>query len=202
MIDKSLRKATAKRCGDVIAIHMVGGSDCLWLNMYLDEATGQMTCDSDIGSYAYHWGRHTSKSQRWIDFCCEWLSNSEWLLRKCCGERHAEKEFDRDATIDNLRFRMMEGKEEDDDAEWEVERVLEAADGYDTYSEFAAALNVAAEMRRFDMPDEWWDCMVERYTPRQKRFAEICREVIVPVIRVMAEKEAQEDGQDRDVQHH
>lgn len=202
MIDKSLRKATAKRCGDVIAIHMVGGGDCLWMNMYLDEATGQMTCDSDIGSYAYHWGRHIDDRQSWLDFCCEWLSCEEWLLRKCCGERHAEKEFDRDATIGNLRIRMMEGKEEDDDAQWEVERVLEAADGYGTYSEFAAALNVAAEMRQFDMPDEWWECMVERYTPWQKRFAEICREVIVPAIRAMAEKEAREDGQNRDVQHH
>ena len=202
MIDKSLHKATAKRCGDVIAIHMVGGGDCLWLNMYLDEATGQMTCDSDIGSYAYHWGRHIDDRQSWLDFCCEWLSCEEWLLRKCCGERHAEKKFDRDATVGNLRLRMMEGKDEDEDAQWEVERVLEAADGYDTHSEFAAALNVAADIQRVDLPEEWWNCIVERYTPWQLRFAEICREVIVPAIRAMAEKEAQENGQDRDVQHH
>ena len=62
MIDKSLRRAAAERCGDLIVIRMTGGADCLWLNMYLDEATGQMTCDSDVGGYAYHWGRHTDKS--------------------------------------------------------------------------------------------------------------------------------------------
>lgn len=202
MIDKSLRKATAKRCGDVIAIHMVGGGDCLWLNMYLDEATGQMTCDSDIGSYAYHWGRHIDDRQSWLDFCCEWLSCEEWLLRKCCGERHAEIEFDRDATLENLRLLMMEGKEDDEDAQWYVEDTLEAAAGYDNSREFAAALNVAADIQRVDLPDEWWDCMVERYTPWQKRFAEICREVIVPAIRAMVEKEDVENGQDRNVQHH
>ena len=47
--------------------------------------------------------------------------------------------------------------------------------------------------------DEWWNCMVERYTPWQLRFAEICREVIVPAIRAMVEKEDVENGQDRDV---
>ena len=94
MIDKSLRKATAERYGDMIVVHMHGGGDCLWLNMYLDGATGQMTCDSDIGSYAYHWGRHIDKRKSWLDFCGEGLSFEEWLLRKCGGERKAESEFD------------------------------------------------------------------------------------------------------------
>lgn len=199
MIDKSLRKATAKRCGDVIAIHMVGGGDCLWLNMYLDEATGQMTCDSDIGSYAYHWGGLCVKDEPATDFWCRWLSCQEWLLRKCCGEQHAEMEFDCDATLENLRLLLMEGKEDDEDAQWYVEYTLEAAAGYDKRREFAAALNVAADIQRVDLPDEWWDCMVEHYTPWQKRFAEICREVIVPAIRAMVEKEDVENGQDRDV---
>lgn len=193
MIDKSLRKATAQRYENLIVVRMTGGGDCLWLNMYLDEATGQMTCDSDIGSYAYHWGRHTDERQNWVDFCCEWLSCEEWLLRKCCGERNAEKEFDCDATIGDLRLRLMEGKEEDEDAQWEVERLLEAAGDYDERREFATALNVAAEMRSFDLPDEWWNCLVERYTPWQKRFAEICREVIVPAIREMEEREEMEE---------
>ena len=87
----------------------------------------------------------------------------------------------------------MEGKEEDEDAQWEVERVLEAAGGYDDRREFAAALNVAAVMRSFDLPDEWWNCLVERYTPWQKRFAEICREVIVPAIREMEAMEEMEE---------
>ena len=98
MIDKSLRKATAERFGDLIVVRMIGGGDCLWLNMYLDGDTGQMTCDSDIGSYAYHWGRGTPLYGNWTEFCCNWLSNSEWLLRKCCGERNAKMGFDQDAT--------------------------------------------------------------------------------------------------------
>lgn len=194
MIDKSLRNATAERYGDLIVVRMTGGGDCLWLNMYLDGDAGQMTCDSDIGSYAYHWGRGTPLYGNWTEFCCNWLSNSEWLLRKCCGERNAEMGFDQDATLKELRLRMMEGKEDDENAQAYVEYVLEAAADYDTRREFAVALNVAADIQRVDLPEEWWDCIVERYTPWQLRFAEICREVIVPAIRKMDAKESGNDG--------
>lgn len=193
MIDKSLRKATAERYGNLIVVRMKGSEDCLWMNMYLDKATGQMTCDSDIGSYAYHWGRGTPLYGNWTEFCCNWLSNSEWLLRKCCGERNAEMGFDQDATLEELRLRMMEGKEDDENAQAYVEYVLDAAAGYDTRREFAVALNVAADIQRVDLPEEWWDCLVERYTPWQLRFAEICREVIVPAIRKMDMKEGGND---------
>lgn len=191
MIDKSLRKATAERYGDLIVIHMTGGGDCLWMNMYLDGDAGQMTCDSDIGSYAYQWGNNTEDD--WTDFWCKWLSNEKWLLRKCCGERNAEMDFDQDATLEELRLRMMEGKEDDENAQAYVEYVLEAAADYDTRREFAVALNVAADIQRVDLPEEWWDCLVERYTPCQLRFAEICREVIVPAIRKMDMKEGGND---------
>ena len=188
MIDKSLRKATAERYGDLIVVRMTGDGDCLWLNMYLDGDAGQMTCDSDIGSYAYHWGPEPN-SFDWTGFWCEWLANEEWLLRKCCGERNAEMGFDLDATLEELRLRMMEGKEDDENAQAYVEYVLEAAADYDTRREFAVALNVAADIQRVDLPEEWVDCIVERYTPWQLRFAEICREVIVPAIRKMDAKE-------------
>ena len=193
MIDKSLRKATAELYGDLIVVRMKGSEDCLWMNMYLDKATGQMTCDSDIGSYAYHWGRGTPLYGNWTEFCCNWLSNSEWLLRKCCGERNAEMGFDQDATLEGLRLRMMEGKEDDENAQAYVEYVLEAAADYDTRREFAVALNVAADIQRVDLPEEWWDCLVERYTPWQLRFAEICREVIVPAIRAMDKEKSDDD---------
>lgn len=192
MIDKSLRKAKAERHGNLIVVHVTGGEDCLWLNMYLDGDVGQMTCDSDIGSYAYHWGPEPN-SFDWTGFWCKWLANEEWLLRKCCGERKAEKQFDLDATLGELRLRMMEGKEDDENAQAYVEYVLEAAADYDTRREFAVALNVAADIQRVDLPEEWWDCIVERYTPYQLRFAEICREVIVPAIRKMDMKEGGND---------
>lgn len=192
MIDKSLRKAKAERHGNLIVVRMISGGDCLWLNMYLDGDAGQMTCDSDIGSYAYHWEPEPN-SFDWTDFWCNWLSNEEWLLRKCCGERKAEKQFDLDATLENLRSLMMEGLEDNEDAQWDVERVLEAADGYDTREGFVAALNVAAEKYDVVLPYEWWYCLVERYTQWQLRFAEICREVIVPAIRKMDMKEGGND---------
>ena len=101
--------------------------------------------------------------------------------------------FDQDATLEELRLRMMEGKEDDENAQAYVEYVLEAAANYDTRREFAVALNVAADIQRVDLPEEWWDCLVERYTPWQLRFAEICREVIVPAIREMNMKECEND---------
>lgn len=192
MTDESLRKAKAERHGNLIVVRMTGGEDCLWLNMYLDGDAGQMTCDSDIGSYAYHWGPEPN-SFDWTGFWCEWLANEEWLLRKCCGERNAEMGFDLDATLEALRLRMMEGKEDDENEQAYVEYVLEVVADYDTRREFAVALNVAADTQRVDLPEEWWDCIVERYTPWQLRFAEICREVIVPAIRKMDMKEGGND---------
>lgn len=192
MIDKSLRKATAERYNNLIVVRMAGGGDCLWLNMYLDGDIGQMTCDSDIGSYAYHWGPEPN-SFDWTGFWCKWLASEEWLLRKCCGERNAEMGFDLDATLEALRLRMMEGKEDDENEQAYVEYVLEVVADYDTRREFAVALNVAADTQRVDLPEEWWNCIVERYTPWQLRFAEICREVIVPAIRKMDMKEGGND---------
>lgn len=189
MIDKSLRKATAQRCGDVIVIRMVGGGDCLWLDMYLDNAAGQMVCDSDIGSYAYQWGNDDKED--WPKFWCSWLSNAEWLLRKCCGERKTERAFDRKQSINNLREYFKQANENADE-QAKFEEVLEIAEGYDDERSFAVALNVAADERRIELPEEWWNCLDTYYTPWQRRFAEICREVIVPAIRAMEAGRRQE----------
>ena len=92
MIDKTLRKATAERHGPMVVIHMTGGPDCLWLNMYLDCEKGQMTCDSDIGFYAYRprsrWG-----GESFIAFCIRLLSDEEWLLSDCCVVRSYVKQW-------------------------------------------------------------------------------------------------------------
>lgn len=59
------------------------------------------------------------------------------------------------------------------------------AQQFDKREQFTAALSVLADERGVELPDEWWSCIVEHYTPRQKRFAEICREVIVPELKRM-----------------
>lgn len=190
MIDKSLRKAKAERFGSMIVVRMTGGPDCLWMNMYLDGETGQMTCDSDIGSYAYHWGRHNDKRESWTDFCCEWLSNEGWLLRKCIEERHEKKDFNREETVMALRkaYDDIHNSGDEYDVDFEFDHVLDAASGYDNAEQFAAVLYNLADERDVELPEEWWTYLAEDYTPWQKRFAEICREVIVPAIRAMDEK--------------
>lgn len=180
MIDKTKRKASAERHGDVVVIRMTGGPDCLWLNMYLDKAAGAMTCDSDIGSYAYHWGRSVARNESFLEFCCRWLSDDEWLLRKCIGERHEAKAFDVGASVTALREAFLEYHGEDTDTD-DLESMLEIAYGYsDEYRSWLAAVYVLADERNIELPETWYECIAEDYTPWQKRFAEICREVIVP----------------------
>ena len=183
MIDKSKRVAAVEQHGTMIIVRMKGGPDCLWLNMYLDTADWQMTCDSDIGFYAYHWGQPGSaQNENFIEFCCRWLYDEEWLLRKCIGERHVEKRFDLEKTVENLRAMIHE--ETDGEDEDNLEYALESAEGYsDDRKAWAAAFAIAADHEMTDLPDEWYVCIEEDYSPWQKRFAEICAEVIVPLLR-------------------
>ena len=179
MIDRSKRAATGEQHGSLIVIRMTGGPDCLWLNMYLDIEKGQMTCDSDIGFYAYHWGRHIPKDESFLQFCCRWLADEEWLLRKCIDERHVEKRFDLEKTVENLRIMIHEDTDGED--EDNLEYALETAEGYsEDRRAWTAAFYVAADREMAYLPDEWYECIEEDYSPWQKRFAEICREVIVP----------------------
>ena len=93
MINKTLRKATAERHGPVVVVRYTGGGDCLWLNMYLDCEHGQMTCDSDIGSYSYNFGRCVRKGDDFLRFCTELFAKEEWLLRKCIDDKCVPKKF-------------------------------------------------------------------------------------------------------------
>ena len=190
MIDKTMRKATAERHGPVVVVRYTGGGDCLWLNMYLDCEQGQMVCDSDIGFYAYHWGR-SWYGEDFISFCIRWLSNDEWLFRRCIDENHEELAFDRHETVLNLRkaYDDIHNSCDEYDVDCSFDEVLDIANGYDNKEQFIAALSVASDERGVELPDEWWSCIVEDYTPQQKRFAEICREVIVPELkRIMDSK--------------
>lgn len=191
MIDKTLRKATAERHGPVVVVRYIGGFDCLWLNMYLDCKYGQMTCDSDIGSYSYKWYRCADNGDDFIRFCTKWLANEEWLLRKCIDENNVQKAFDKYETVMNLREAFDDihnSGDEEYDVDFEFDEVLDIANINDNKDQFIAALSVLADERGVELPDEWWECIVEDYTPCQKRFAEICREVIVPELKRMMEE--------------
>lgn len=194
MIDKTQRKATVERCGSVVVIRMRGGPDCLWLNMYLDIDERQMVCDSDIGFYSYHWGRMAEAHKSFLSFCINWLADENWLLRKCIGEQHIDKAFDKEKTCQNIIEAYKEdtqgGEETDYDTYW-IEEALSRAERFDTPDAFAAALQAEADSLGVDLPEEWWDCIERDYTPWQKRFAEICREVIVPELEKLAEQEGQ-----------
>lgn len=187
MIDKSKRKATITECGQIIAIRMTGGPDCLWLNMYLDTESWLMVCDSDIGSYAYRWGKSASRTEGFLEFCCRWLENEEWLLRKCIGERNARKMFLREQAETALREKVIEYNSEDDDFDvYYLDEILDLASGYDSDAKaWALAISTFADARGIDLPEEWYECIEEDYTPWQIRFAEICREVIVPELEMI-----------------
>lgn len=186
MIDKSKRKATVERHCDMIVIRMTGGPDCLWLNMYLDTTEWQMTCDSDIGFYAYHWGRRKFAIENFVQFCTRWLADDAWLLRKCIEERHIDKGFDAVETRRNLRKAYEEENTDMDEQgcdTYYLDEAIARAEAFQEVDAWAAVLQSAADSLGVDLPEEWWDCIVRDYTPWQKRFAEICREVIVPELR-------------------
>lgn len=182
MINKTKRKATVERNGSMAVIRMTGGPDCLWLNMYLDTHSRQMTCDSDIGFYTYHWGKGIPDGEDFLSFCCRWLKDESWLLRKCIGERNIDKGFDVDATCRNLREAYKNEDEDPDcDTYWLDEAIARACE-FDNVDAWAAVLQSSADSLGVDLPEEWWECIERDYTPWQKRFAEICREVIVPAL--------------------
>lgn len=186
MFDRSMRKATVQRNGDIVVIRMTGGPDCLWLNMYLDTTSGQMTCDSDIGFYSYHWGRHVPKNRDFVSFCCEWLADENWLLRKCIGEKNIDKSFDYAKTRENLLRAYEEENTDEDESDCDtyyLEEALARASEFDDVKVWSAVLQASADSLGVDLPEEWYECVERDYTIWQKRFAEICREVIVPELK-------------------
>ena len=190
MFDKTKRKATAHRNGDIVVIRMTGGPDCLWLNMYLDTDAWQMTCDSDIGFYSYHWQRNASKDG-FLELCTRWLSDEGWLLRKCIGENRVAKFFDKAATVESMCEMFKEYYADEDCEMADFEGMLEDI-SYDDKDSWCAALVYSAPAYDVELPEEWWECIVEDYTPWQKRFAEICREVIVPALMQLPEPPKEE----------
>lgn len=186
MIYKNQRTASVEHAGSMVIVRMIGGPDCLWLNMYLDKNECQMTCDSDIGLYAYHWGRSNSMQKRFIEHCINWLSDENWLLRKCVGERHIDKGWDYTKTRQNLRNAYIEENTDEDDPDCDTywfDEALSRASQFDNVDAFAAVLQAEADSLGVDLPEEWYECIERDYTPWQKRFAEICREVIVPALK-------------------
>lgn len=183
MYDKSKWKTKVEKHENIIAVYFTGGGECLWLNMYLDMENWQMTCDSDIGAYAYRWGKPRNGSESFLSFCCRWLYDDEWLLRKCVGEKN-RMEFCADRTAENLRDMVEEwygDKEYDQDA---LEEILEEASGYlDNSTAWFAAVGRMVEEQDFELPEEWYCCGVYDYSVWQKRFAEICAESIVPELK-------------------
>lgn len=169
-MDLSKYKATAEKCGHIIAVYVEGDPMCLWMRMYLDCKTGQMTCDSDIGHFAC---RMPIKDGSFSD----WLKKTDWMLRKCVHP--LDQRFSRSASEDCLREMV---RDEDGDMEG-LDSVLLSAEEYDTSADaWETAVLLSANDEEYDLPEEWYDCIIRDYTEQQKRFAKICRDVIAPEV--------------------
>ena len=194
MTNKILRGTTAERHGPVVVVRYIcipdcmwyrSYKDCIWLNMYLDCENYQMICDSDIGGFSGNWSHVARKGDDFLQFCTKWLANEDWLLRKCIDDKNVPKEFNRHETVLNLRkaYDDIHNSGDEYDVDCEFDEVLDIAQQFDNREQFIAALSVMADYRGVELPDEWWNCIVEDYTPQQKRFAKICREDIVPKLK-------------------
>lgn len=193
MINKNAFKAKVEKQGNIVVIRVAGDGSCLWLNMYLDCDNGQLTCDSDSGSYAYHWGRGYDTSEIFPVFCCRWLANEEWLLRKCIREQHIPLVFNAAKTEENLRrqyadYHGIEYPNNYDYGQNDLEEALEEASSCsDRVDAWVTAFESSVDRTSVDLPVEWHECIAEDYTPQQKRFAEICREIIAPALKQFCE---------------
>lgn len=187
---KAKRQVTMTMNGTVLAISVRGGGDCLWLHMYLDIDKWQMTCDSDVGHYAFYWGGMHTFRRDFIEFCIEWLTDEDWLLRKCVGEKHGQRDFLREKSEGALRRMLIEYNEGDVNFDVEnLDDVLVAAAGYEDAYVWTTVVRYEAYSHGIELPEEWYECIREDYTPMQKRFAEICRETIVPELKRLKEFE-------------
>lgn len=190
MAKKQPRQVTMEMAGKILTIYVRGGHDCLWLHMYLDIDKWQMTCDSDVGHYAFYWGGMHTFRRDFIEFCIEWLADENWLLRKCVGEKHGQRDFLREKSEEVLRRMLIEYNK--GDVYFDVENLddmLVAAAGYEDAHVWAAVVRYEAYSHGIQLPEEWYECIEEDYTPMQKRFAEICRETIVPELKRLKEFE-------------
>lgn len=181
MITNSKRSVQIAHNGPIIVIRMRGGPDCLWLNMYLDTQSWQMTCDSDVGSYAFYFGP-PRMPRSFLRFCIDWLGDENFLLRKCVGERDFPKSFLLSESESALRATIYEYYGDDDSFDPDVlDDILCDAAGYaGTAQCWSFAVQVHAEWAGFLLPEEWYECIREDYSPMQKRFAEICKNTIAP----------------------
>lgn len=169
-------KATAEKCGHIIAVYVEDDPMCLWMRMYLDCRNGQMTCDSDIGHFAcvmpinaYPFAHN--------------LMKTEWLLMKCVEP--FDMAFRLELSIDRLREMAID---EELDIEELNDVIYEAGDHTQNAESWLTALKLIADRKGFELPEEWYDCIIRMYTKQQMRFAEICRDVIAPEVeRVMRE---------------
>lgn len=190
MSNTSPRQVTMEMAGKVLVIYVRGGGDCLWLHMYLDIDKWQMTCDSDVGHYSFYWGHQLSRHRDFVEFCIEWLADENWLLRKCVGERHVQRDFLREKAQENLRRMIIEYNEDDENFDVEnLDDLIAASTGYDDANAWAMVVSYEAYSHDIQLPEEWYECIEEDYTPMQKRFAEICRETIVPELKRLKEFE-------------
>lgn len=182
--------AHAERHGDLVAIRLKGDETCLWLDMYLDLAQWQMTCDSDIGCYAYRFAKpRDAGGADFIGHFCSVAVNDGWLLRKCVDEMHLPKDFNAEKSAYALRD-MVEDAGADKEYQNKLDEIIDAAYAYDGNKDaWLTAIHIGADSAGIDLPEEWWECLTAGYTPRQRYFARLCSEVIAPELRRMMKED-------------
>lgn len=98
---------------------------------------------------------------------------------------HRPKAFNAEKSVYALRDIAAEAGE-DEEYQIKLDDIIDEAYAYASDKDaWAAAINLGADYYGIDLPCEWWECLVEEYTPRQRRFARLCSDVIAPELRRM-----------------
>ena len=180
------RSVTVEKNGNVIAVYMTGGYDCLWLNMYIDTKRFTITADSDIGNYAFSMFRW-DEDEGFVEYLARKFKDSDFVLRHFIGP--ANRVLDREASKNSIR-RYFEDQLEDDDNRDGFLSALDDAFEYvddDCSTEdtqlYLYRLEREADSLGIELNGDWYEYAVDDYTAWHKRFAEICERNIAPALK-------------------
>lgn len=180
-------KATVTREGRLLVVRVKGDGRYLWMDMVIDADHTNVMVTSDIETYVKHF-YYMDESLFEEYLALRWLCYREWTLRKFVDEGGDEKEFDPEAAIQCL----IEMNDEDNCMTCsDIDAIRDACGEYTNADAFMAAVATFANANDIDLPDEWYDCREAGtdYTAWQKRFADICAEVIAPAIEEFLKQE-------------
>lgn len=142
-------------------------TQCMWMQVNLDNVSWTLTATSDCGNYSYSWypERHRTFKQLFMGM------HKEYFLKKISNETN----FDICSTLENLKVYFNSEDEP---------KLNDFLDGLDYCSSMDELIDEITESEFYELfkCDNLWECVSYDYPRCAKTFTDIFFEYIVPVI--------------------